>query len=146
MTVDNYTSIWTSFLKSFSKQVKKTDFLVWFQDTNILDLNNESVVVGVPSIFAKDWFEKKYRSIIESELKNEGYDKSLTFQIDTSLKAEAKGVDVKNFLDSSKRRSRKINNRNEVSYKFDSGKSTEANTIVSKMLNPKYQLSNFVVG
>jgi len=146
MTVDNYTSIWTSVLKSLSKQVKKTDFLVWFQDTNILDLNNESVVVGVPSIFAKDWFEKKYRSIIESELKNEGYDKSLTFQIDTSLKAEAKGVDVKNFLDSSKRRSRKINNRNEVSYKFDSGKSTEANTIVSKMLNPKYQLSNFVVG
>ena len=56
MNTTQNTQLWTDILKSLSKQVKKTDFLVWFQDTNILNQDNENVVVGVPSIFAKDWF------------------------------------------------------------------------------------------
>lgn len=145
MSVDNLTNIWLDVLNSISKQVKKTDFLVWFQDTNILNQNDLTTTVGVPSIFAKDWFEKKYKDIISDELKLKGFNQSVVFEIDTTLKSDAKGVDVTKMLDSTKRKARKISNRNEISYKFNNEAGTDG-VIVSKMLNHKYQLSNFVVG
>ena len=141
MTVDNLTNLWIDVLKSVSKQVKKTDFLVWFQDTNILSQNEQNTVVGVPSIFAKDWFEKKYKDFICDELKSLGHNQPVEFAIDTTLKSDSKGVDVTSILDSSKRKARKISNRNEISYKFTNAAGQD-NVIVSKMLNPKYQLSN----
>ena len=146
MSVENLTNLWVDVLKAISKQVKKTDFLVWFQDTNILERNDSELTIGVPSIFAKDWFEKKYKTIIAEELSSIGLKQEVIFQIDTSLKSDNKGVDVSKFIDSTKRKSRKIQNRNEVSYKLDGKDSTSENIIVSKMLNYKYQLSNFVVG
>jgi len=145
MSVDNLTNLWIDVLKSVSKQVKKTDFLVWFQDTNILSQNDNNTVIGVPSIFAKDWFEKKYKDFITEELKSLGHNQAVAFEIDTTLKSDSKGVDVTNLLDSSKRKARKISNRNEISYKF-TNEAGQDNVIVSKMLNHKYQLSNFVVG
>ena len=107
MSVDNLTNLWIDVLKSVSKQVKKTDFLVWFQDTNILSQNDNNTVIGVPSIFAKDWFEKKYKDFITEELKSLGHNQAVAFEIDTTLKSDSKGVDVTNLLDSSKRKARK---------------------------------------
>jgi hypothetical protein len=57
-----------TFIQKATKQDKisltKASFTTWFKNTSIKKLTENSLVVVVPNIFAKEWLEKKYQKII----------------------------------------------------------------------------------
>ncbi len=61
--------IWNIVLSELELSLSKANFKTWFQNTYISQLqdNGETVIVGVPNNFSKNWLEKKYhRSILEA--------------------------------------------------------------------------------
>jgi len=150
----NHTETWKQVLTSLSAKIKKTDFLVWFQDTNILDVKSDAVVIGLPSIFAEEWFKKKYVDFIRDSLKEINLPTQINFVTDSSLANEG-GVDLRAFFNQKPRKPRKIvASQNAQVLDIPEVKkapapkniyATETRT-VNITLNPKYSLNNFVVG
>jgi len=61
--------LWEAVLSELELSLSKANFKTWFQNTCILEFqdNGETVIVGVPNNFSKSWLEKKYhRSILEA--------------------------------------------------------------------------------
>ncbi len=133
------TELWRAVLSELKDAIKKADFLVWFQGTNILKIDEGIAVIGLPSIFAKDWFEKRYKDLILEALKKHNDQiVELKFEIDSRMLTDSRGIDLRDLEKQTKKKIRKLPNRDEVSVGEDGA--------TSKMLNPKYLLSNFVVG
>ena len=53
----NQTDIWRKSLDILQQNIKKADFLVWYQGTNIIKIEQGVAIIGLPSIFAKDWLQ-----------------------------------------------------------------------------------------
>jgi chromosomal replication initiator protein len=153
MTV--HTDTWKSVLSSLSSKIKKTDFLVWFQDTNIVALDDKSVTIGLPSIFAEEWFKKKYATYIRDSLKELNLPVNVNFKTDSSLVNEG-GVDLRTFFNQVQRKPRKVSSvvsqqQKSVPQVLTSNHVVVPNSVrqtrtVNMTLNPKYSLDNFVVG
>jgi len=61
--------LWEIVLSDLELNLSKANFKTWFSNTRILKVKdkNQTVVVGVPTNFSKDWLEKKYhRSILDA--------------------------------------------------------------------------------
>jgi len=154
--MNTHTETWKSVLSSLSSKIKKTDFLVWFQDTNILDVKSDAVVIGLPSIFAEEWFKKKYVTFIEDALKEINLPTRIDFVTDSSLANEG-GVDLRSFFTNQKpRKARKIVQSQNAQVldipevntvvATPSVSSQPTSRMVNITLNPKYSLDSFVVG
>ncbi len=55
----NY-EIWQAVLADFELKVSKANFTTWFKNTGIATYETGTVVICVPSAFAKSWLEQKY--------------------------------------------------------------------------------------
>ncbi len=60
--------LWEKALEHISHQVNEGTFRIWFGQTTGLGLVNGTYSVGVPSEFAKDWIESRFRSLIVEAL------------------------------------------------------------------------------
>jgi chromosomal replication initiator protein len=56
--------IWERALELISQQVNEGTFHIWFGQTAGLGLNGGTYSVGVPSDFAKDWIDSRFRTLI----------------------------------------------------------------------------------
>jgi len=138
-------SFWVKVIENLQTKVKRADLLTWFQDTAMLEESDTKVVIGVPSIFSEDWFNKRFKGVIKDafvEMGRKGLE--LEFRVDSSLSNKgSKGVDVQSLVKSKdkekKVKVRKLPNKQEFKVVGSGG-------LTSKMLNPKYRLDNFVVG
>lgn len=139
--MENLKEFWEQVLTRLEPLIKRTHFITWFKNTAILDMDETTMMIGVPNIFAYDWLANRYRGEIlkaVSELKD-GI-KEIKYEVHSSLdnKDDTRGVDVKFLLRRGATKSvRKLPKKQEV--KLVEG-------ITSKLLNPKYTLSNFVIG
>jgi chromosomal replication initiator protein len=141
-------TLWRSVISEIQPQIKKADLLVWFQGTGILKLENKRVIIGLPSIFAQEWFNKRYKIFILDAFKKLGQEVDVVeFEIDSSLIEEnGDGIDMRDFLNSGqKNKSRKVSKKQEVKYTF-SDHGNNVGSVTSKLLNPKYTLESFVIG
>ena len=138
-------TLWRDVVKELKPKIKRADMLVWFQGTGIQRREDKKVVIGLPSIFAQDWFNKRYKLDILDAFKSLGEEiDEIEFEIDSSLIEEAgEGIDMRDFLKSTETKARKVPNKQEV--KFTSHVPGEQ-PMVSRMLNDKYRLDNFVIG
>ena len=66
----NYNDIWKAALGEIKLDISKANYLTWFKNTFIKDIKNNTVILGVPSSFAKEWLESKYHKLILQSLKN----------------------------------------------------------------------------
>lgn len=134
-----HTDLWRQALTVLEQQIKKADFLVWFQGTNVLDVTNGVATIGLSSIFAKDWFQKRYINEVKAALKSvDANIFEVKFEVDTNLLEEGRGVNLQEEDRANrKKKTRKMPNRQEVKV---------AGEMISKILNPKYNLDNFVIG
>jgi chromosomal replication initiator protein len=63
--VQNYSDpIWEKALAQISQQVNEGTFHIWFSQTAGLGLVDDTYSVGVPSEFAKDWIDSRFRTLI----------------------------------------------------------------------------------
>ena len=151
-----HNEIWYKVLQFLSEKIKKADFYVWFQGTMILSLENGKVCIGVPSIFAKDWFQKRYVSVLLEAFESAapGLVTDISFDIDDSLSGDdSEGADLREMFANGGHSDEMVmfpkkKNKKESSNIFNSS-IVEYQTVQnygSKTLNPKYTLDSFVVG
>ncbi len=61
---------WANALGELELEIPKAGFAAWFRQTKIESFDHGVMVLSVPSVFAKEWFEKRYHASIMSALKN----------------------------------------------------------------------------
>lgn len=139
MELSSLKDIWKQTLLVIRKQLEKSEFLTWFNQTAIVSLDDETgdCKIGVPTIMFVDNLSGKYSDIICQAIEEvtEIEKISLTFEVITEIEKNHKvAVDVSALV---KKEDTKKSTVKEVHL---------AEGVESKILSPKYTLSNYVVG
>ncbi|MGM0501536.1 MAG: chromosomal replication initiator protein DnaA [Bacillota bacterium] len=61
-------NIWKQALEKIESNLSTPSFETWFQPTEILGIQNNTVLIEVPNEFAKDWLETRYSKLIKESL------------------------------------------------------------------------------
>lgn len=85
--------LWNAALGELEVELSKANFTTWFEDTFILKLNGESIVVGVPNAFTKTWLENKYHETIVKALKRISDSAIRIVQYEVSSRQDAEVVE-----------------------------------------------------
>src|SRR5690606_6267112 len=56
--------LWDDVLVSIELAITPANFKTWFRDTRIVSLEDGTVILGVPSVFVKDWLQDKFQPMI----------------------------------------------------------------------------------
>ncbi len=128
---------WLTILRSLERKVPRSQFITWFKDTAVLGIENDTLIVGLPLPMSLNWHLEHYRAMTLQSAQDEGVRVSqVVYKVDGSLKDDrVRTYDLLDAFPEPKRR--KVPGRQEVKL---------AEGIVSKILNPRYQLENFIVG
>ena len=131
--MSNYEKEWQSVLGELELLISRANFTTWFQNTFILENNDQEVVIGVPNAFTKVWLEKKYHQSISKALTNVLAKSNLQVVYRVSNKENLPNTSKKT-SNSQKTKTEGVNNFNEpkIFNKFG--------------INPKYTFQNFIVG
>lgn len=122
----NIESIWERFLNNISKRMNTLSYNTWFKDSKLVELNEEHVIIVVPTIAHKKHLAESYMEII-SEIFNEIT--GTNFNIEFLLENEYNKQNVK-----------KIEEKVEEEIGVPYNSPEKAN------LNPDYTFENFIVG
>jgi len=126
-------SLWKQVLDSFESSVSPAVFKTWFKDTHIVRVDEGTVFVGVPNLFAKDWISSKHHKTILKTLRElSELVRSVEYVISTKPpKESASSVVVSSF-----------------SQPTQHGELPLRDFYVNKAdnLNPRYTFDSFVVG
>ncbi len=126
--------LWEIVLSDLELNLSKANFKTWFSNTRILKLedNNQTVVVGVPTNFSKDWLEKKYHRSILDALQDamDSKVRKVKYKVAPEKKDNKKSKDLKSSKSDKQKTSSKTSKKQENKYG----------------LNPNYTFENFVVG
>ena len=128
---------WLQILRSLEQRVQRSQFITWFKDTAILGKENDTLIVGLPLPMSLNWHLEHYRAItLQLAQELDASISQVVYKVDGSLKDDrTRTFDLLEAFPEPKRR--KVPGRQEIKL---------AEGIVSKILNPRYQLENFVVG
>ena len=126
-------SLWQSVLGEIELSVSHATFATWFQNTELLDDNEDNITIAVPNVFAIRQFQIKYDDQVKSILKKNGVDaKVINYVVNTKGK--------KTVIN---RETTKITPPKE---EFMQLPQTRTEQIASNTLNPRYSFDNFIVG
>ncbi len=109
--------LWQNILDQLEEQVSKTSFKTWFSDTTLVDINNNMLIIQVPTQFAADYLNKIYTDMI-SEISYAIYQKKYSIKFC----------------------------HNPVLNNSKTNPELFKQQITASKLNPKYTFSDFVVG
>ncbi len=66
----NNQQLWQAILGNMEVSLSKANFNTWFKNTSIVERGSDSMIVGVPSAFSRDWIASKYHQEILKALKS----------------------------------------------------------------------------
>jgi chromosomal replication initiator protein len=131
----NFQELWESALGEIKLNISKANYLTWLKDTFIMDIKGDTIFLGVPSSFTKEWLENKYHKQILSAIFNLNPEIKKIEYIVTTDKNSLKKINIaKNKQSSHSQKSSVLDEQ--LEFNIDS----ETN------LNPKYTFENFIVG
>lgn len=61
--------LWQAILGDLEIQLSKANFNTWFKNTSIIEKSEDTITVGVPSLFVKSWINNKFHADILKSLK-----------------------------------------------------------------------------
>jgi chromosomal replication initiator protein len=128
---------WLTILRALEQKVPRSQFITWFKDTAILGREGDTLIVGLPLPMSLNWHLEHYRAVtLQLAQEQDAAITQVVYKVDNSLKDDrTRTYDLLEAFAEPKRR--KLPGRQEIKL---------AEGIVSKILNPRYQLENFVVG
>lgn len=127
--------MWQAVLGEIELVVSHGSFITWFKNTQLLKVDDDSAVIGVPNIFIKQQLEKKYIDQIHSLLSKNGAPvKDVMFRIYSSGTTNNRVNDDTAILRSPKASSAAPNRTSGVTHSYRQG------------INEKYTFENFIVG
>ncbi|PJC37102.1 chromosomal replication initiator protein DnaA [Candidatus Peregrinibacteria bacterium CG_4_9_14_0_2_um_filter_53_11] len=131
--------LWQQILLKLNGIVRHDQFITWFADTAVLRIDEETLVVGVPTQFAHSWLEKNYgTAILECAQEVVPQLTQVSFVVDAGLanKDDSRTISLDEVTPSSKK-IRKLPKKQEIKVTGDT---------TSVIFNSKYTLNNFIVG
>lgn len=138
----SHKDLWRNILVRLKPTIKLPQFKTWFSDTGVLDCSEDTIIVGVPTPFAKQWIHDKYNIKIKQAVKEVNPEiTKVEYKVDSSLTNEDSVVKVNlNTIleEKDEKQIRKVRNKNEVHV----GK----NGLKSRKLSIQHTLDNFIVG
>jgi chromosomal replication initiator protein len=129
--------LWIDTLKKLESTLQRSEFITWFRDTAVLGREEGKIVIGLPLPMVMNWHLERYQvSTLEAVKELDSSIKQVVYKVDGSLKDNKdRTVDLLSHFPEAKKR--KLPGKQEVKM---------AEGIVSKILNPRYMLENFIVG
>jgi chromosomal replication initiator protein len=119
--------LWDDALVKIELSITTANFKTWFRDTHIVSLEDGTMLVGVPSVFVKDWLQDKFHTMILKTLRD--------------LTPHVRSIEYT------------VAHRNEKKQASNKNQTVNATLPLedyyvnkSDNLNPKYSFENFVVG
>ena len=135
-------ALWQSVLGEIELSVSHATFMTWFKNTELLDNTDSRVTIAVPNIFAKRQFEVKFNDQIKSILaKNNVTPDTIIYTVQTSGKRTAINRETTAQATSTDSAVEEL-----VSKPRTNTSSNSSSPLQAGGLNPRYSLSNFVVG
>jgi chromosomal replication initiator protein len=131
--VDNQS--WQSVLGEIELSVSRASFITWFKNTVLLDQDEDSIVVGVPNIFAKQQLEAKFNDLILETAHRNGFPD--TSKIQYKIYSGVAAAQIK------KHEAEVESNRQQTMTPQAAAVTPSPG---SHGLNDKYVFSNFIVG
>lgn len=121
--------MWQSTLGEMEVQLTKAHFATWLKNSQLIDKKDDTLVVALPSNFAKTWVEEKYQKNIIGIIRNmDNSVKKIEFVVGNKATIIAKPA----------HNTQDIQKADVMDLDFKTDPETG--------LNPKYTLSSFVVG
>lgn len=74
MAVIDTRDLWENILTQIELSISPANFNTWFRDSNIVKIEDGIVHVGVPSQFFKDWYLKKFHSLLLKVFRSVSYE------------------------------------------------------------------------
>jgi len=116
--------LWQETLAKLETELSKPSFETWLSSTCLLDIEGDTLIVGVPNEFAKDWLESRYAPIIRSTVQSIlGQSMNLRFVVSNL---------------------HEVMQQEKEQPKVSTG--TRIDPPENKTLNPKYTFDTFVIG
>ena len=130
--------VWRAALGELQVSLSPANYETWLKDTALVAVDDTLFRVAVPSGFAKDWLENRYRSLISQTLARVvGYSVNLEFEVREVAPSER----VRRRRD----RRRPAGARAATQVRVESGRVGGAEG-GSVSLNPRYTFRTFIVG
>ena len=129
--------LWLSILKKIEGKLQRGQFITWFKDTALLAREGDTVIVGLPLPMALNWHMEHYRGLtLKMAQEVDPAIAKIMYKVDGGLKDNReRSIHLLEHFPEKKKR--KLPKKQEVKM---------AEGVVSKILNPRYTLENFVVG
>ncbi|MBI2634234.1 chromosomal replication initiator protein DnaA [Candidatus Peregrinibacteria bacterium] len=140
----NKKELWVSVLRRLMPTMRKAYFLTWLQHTAVIEQSENRLVVGVPTVYAHNELNDKYKiKILQAAEELDSKISEIEFKVDGRLMQDPNfgGVDLKATFPDEEKKVRKVRNANEVVVSRGG-----VPQVTSRILNQKYTLDNFVVG
>ncbi len=68
---DDHAGLWQRVLERLQEDVPEQEFSIWLQETAVVDVTDDVVIVGTPNIFARDTLEARYQTVIVAAIRHE---------------------------------------------------------------------------
>ncbi len=122
---ENLDELWTAALELIEEKISKPSFDTWLKNTKPKGFINDTLTIGVPNDFARDWLEGRYTDLI----------------IDTLFQLTGSTFSVKFVIPEKDQTSDDVHlNQTKQPIINDTHDSSKT------MLNPKYTFDSFVIG
>ncbi|MFH1670703.1 MAG: chromosomal replication initiator protein DnaA [Patescibacteria group bacterium] len=129
--------LWIKILRLLEPKIARGQFVTWFKDTAILGRDGGKLVVGLPLPMSLHWHMEHYCGMtLTAAQECDETIEQIVYKVDGGLKDNSeRTVDILAHFQEVKKR--KLPGKQEVKM---------AEGVVSKILNPRYALENFIVG
>ncbi len=88
--------LWEHILSQVELSISQANFNTWFRDSSIVKIEDGVVVIGVPSLFFRDWYLKKFNNLLLKILRGVSYEyRNVEYQIVKDASRKAKEVKSK---------------------------------------------------
>ena len=132
----NLKDLWLTIIKELESDIKRANIITWFKNTAILSADNEIMTIGLPLPVFLNWHAQNYTNItLKLAKKHNSSIKQIAYEVDLTLtENDPRTIDLLKYFPG--KEARKLPKKPEIKL---------SNGIVSKMLNPIYNLDNFVI-
>jgi chromosomal replication initiator protein len=141
------TGLWPAVLGEIELSLSRGNFLTWFKNTELLNCDDNTALIGVPNIFIKQQLEKKYADLVRDTLHKNGLNpETITYKVHTS--GNKRQYDEPVILNSAPGRGSNAKT-NLVTTQNSPPAGRSVNTLAQSYrqgINERYTFDNFIVG
>jgi chromosomal replication initiator protein len=140
-------ALWQAVLGEIELSVSRGNFVTWFKNTSLLEVDKDRLVIGVPNIFIKQQLERKYGELIAETLKKNGVEAGAIEYKISSLPVGKPAITSNHEPTSSDQPQHELSKEHAAMPSSSPQKHTNSLSHSYRQgLNERYTFENFVVG